>query len=74
MRYMFYGCKKFNADLSRWNTSNVEDMSYMFMDCDIFKSDLSNWDVSKLPHRQINIFKNCPQMKPALKPKFGQQT
>lgn len=71
MGFMFSSCTLFEGTgLDNWDTSNVEDMSYMFMNCDIFKSDLSGWNVSKLPRRQINIFKNCPQMKPALKPKF----
>ena len=29
MSYLFYG-SKFNGDISKWNVSNVKDMSYMF--------------------------------------------
>ena len=32
---MFSGCKLLNLlpDISKWNTSNVKDMSYMFDEC-----------------------------------------
>lgn len=33
---MFYGCKNFNQDLSKWNVSSVEDnISFMFDKCPI---------------------------------------
>ena len=35
---MFYGCKKFNSDLSKWNVSKVKDMEYMFLGCDSLKN------------------------------------
>ena len=38
----------FNADISKWNVSNVESMAGMFFGQDSFKQDLSNWDVSKV--------------------------
>lgn len=40
-------CSAFNGDISRWNTSNVTDMSSMFYDSK-FQGDISNWDVSKV--------------------------
>ena len=43
---MFYNCPKFNSDLSRWNVSNVMNMSNMFDGCTRFNCDLSGWDTS----------------------------
>jgi len=38
----------FNADISKWDVSNVTDMSYMFYANDSFKQNISNWNVSKV--------------------------
>ena len=70
MYRMFQGCEKFSCDLSHWDVSNVENMSYMFMECDIFKSDLSSWDVSKVGQLHTNMFKDCSNMKPKLRPSW----
>ena len=46
---MFYNCKEFNCNLSKWNVHNVEDMSCMFCNCIKFEGKgLENWDVSKV--------------------------
>jgi surface protein len=37
----------FNGDISKWNVSNVTDMSNMFQDSR-FNGDISNWDVSNV--------------------------
>lgn len=39
--------RKFNGDISRWDTSNVECMSYMFYKS-YFNGDISRWDVRKV--------------------------
>ena len=38
---------KFNGDISKWNTSNVTDMSNMFVGSK-FNGDISKWDTSKV--------------------------
>lgn len=38
----------FNADLSRWNTSNAESMYGMFAHAGKFNTDISNWDVGRV--------------------------
>ena len=49
MNNMFEQCKKFNCDLSKWNTSKVEYMTKMFCRCINFDGKgLENWDVSKV--------------------------
>ena len=58
MREMFWGCKKFNSDLSKWNVSNVKNMEGMFVGCQSFNSDLSKWDVSKVETME-SMFDNC---------------
>ena len=32
---MFYGCDKFNQNISNWDVSNVKDMLFMFYKCPI---------------------------------------
>ena len=41
---------KFNGDISKWDVSNVTDMSYMFDRCEYSgkNGDISNWDVSNV--------------------------
>ena len=38
---MFYDCKNFNQDISKWNVENVEDMGFMFDNCTSFNQDIS---------------------------------
>lgn len=46
---------RFNGDISKWNTSNVENMDSMFYKSS-FNGDISKWDVSNV--EDINsIFK-----------------
>ena len=42
MSNMFDGCRKFNCDLSKWNTKGVKDMRYMFYNCNSLKNK-PNW-------------------------------
>ena len=59
---MFYFCENFDCDLSRWNVSNVENMSYMFNKCYKFEGKgLENWDVSNLK-RWENMFNECAKL------------
>lgn len=47
---------KFNGNISRWNTSKVEDMCGMF-GFSIFNGDISQWDVSKVEN-MISMFQS----------------
>ena len=38
----------FNGDISKWDVSNVTDMSYMFFGATSFNGDLSSWDISNV--------------------------
>ena len=38
----------FNADISGWDVSNVQNMSYMFCGASDFNQSLSNWDVNRV--------------------------
>jgi surface protein len=38
----------FNGDISKWDVSNVKDMSYMFTFNESFNQDISKWDTSKV--------------------------
>lgn len=40
--------KQFNADLSRWNVTNVTVMNAMFKKAESFNSDLSSWNMGKV--------------------------
>ena len=37
-----------NIDISRWNVSQVNDMTAMFFKCEEFDCDISHWDVSNV--------------------------
>lgn len=51
------GCNsEFNGDISKWNTSNVINMSNMFA-CSVFNNDISNWNVSKVK-KMTGMFAN----------------
>ena len=50
MSYLFDNsglANKFNGDISKWDVSNVEDMTQMFS-YSAFNGDISNWDVSNV--------------------------
>ena len=38
----------FNGDISKWNVSNVRDMSDMFYDAKSFNQPIGDWGVSRL--------------------------
>ena len=46
---MFYNCENFNCDLSKWDVSNITNMSYMFSNCYKFEGKgLENWNVENI--------------------------
>lgn len=47
MARLFNYIPEFNGDISKWNTSNVDNMFAMFEDSK-FDGDISNWNVSKV--------------------------
>jgi surface protein len=47
MSQLFYINDSFNGDVSKWDVSNVIDMSYMFRKSN-FNSDISKWDVGSV--------------------------
>ena len=62
MSGIFYGCRSLELlpDISKWNTSKVEDMSYMFYGCKSLKSlpDISNWNTSSVKNLKF-MFYGC---------------
>lgn len=48
---------KFNGDISKWDTSNVRDMSFLFGACFDFRGDISKWDTSNV--RDMNHMFYC---------------
>ena len=61
---MFYDCNSLNSlpDISKWNTSNVTDMSCMFFDCSSLNSlpDISIWNTKKLKEK-TDMFYGCKE-------------
>jgi len=45
--YSMFTNSKFNKDISKWNVSNVENMSGMFFKSK-FNQNINNWDISKV--------------------------
>ena len=52
-----FGESCFNQNISKWNVSNVKDMSYMFA-YSRFKQDLSNWDIVNKDNRRMFAYTN----------------
>ena len=48
MESMFAYATTFNGDISKWDTSRVEDMAGMFGEATSFNGDLSIWDTSSV--------------------------
>ncbi|NYT28581.1 MAG: BspA family leucine-rich repeat surface protein [Candidatus Thiodubiliella endoseptemdiera] len=44
---MFYNCKKFNQNLSKWDMRNVEYLAGMFYNCHQFNKDITEWKLLK---------------------------
>ena len=53
-----FASSNFNGDISRWDVSNVENLSSMFKDNKVFDQDLNKWNVEKV--KQFNcMFENA---------------
>ena len=48
-----------DIDISKWDVSNVEDMSSMFCKCRYFNSDLSKWNVSQVNDMTCMFYDCC---------------
>ena len=65
MTFLFGGFKlkdinKIKPDVSKWNTSNVIDMTGLFHNCASFNCDISKWDVSKVKSMKL-MFWSCSE-------------
>ena len=58
MSKMFFNANAFNGDISKWNVSNVTDMSYMFLEALAFNQDLTGWCVSNFSSQPENFYGN----------------
>jgi len=59
--YMFKNCEsELSIDISKWNTSKVEDMRGMFSECESLSSlpDISKWNTSKVEYMS-GMFSEC---------------
>ena len=67
MTHIFAGCNSLVSlpDISKWNTSKVEDMSYMFYGCKSLKSlpDISNWNTSSVKNLKFMFYGCIPSLK-----------
>ena len=57
MSELFYN-SKFTGDISKWNVSNVTNMTSMFEGCKNFNCNLSKWDVHNVTNME-RMFYNC---------------
>jgi surface protein len=60
---LFYNCRSLvSLNLSKWNTSLVDNMGDMFYGCQSLTSlDLSNWNTSSVTNMQ-GMFRNCSEL------------
>ena len=56
-RGLFDSLDPHNIDISKWDVSNVEDMSHMFFGCENFNCNLSNWHVENVRNMNYMFFK-----------------
>ena len=49
--------KDMNPDVSRWDVSNVQNMTRMFKECSNFNCDLSQWDVSNVENMRCMFYR-----------------
>ena len=59
----YEAAKKFNADISRWDVSNVTDMEDMFRGAEQFNCNLSSWNVEKVTNMQMMFYYELQIMK-----------
>ena len=62
---MFCGCSSLLSlpDISKWNTSNVNNISYIFYNCSSLSKlpDISKWNLKKVSN-SCNIFDGCSSL------------
>ena len=62
---MFNNCKSLSSlpDISKWNTSNVENMSSIFNNCESLSSlpDISKWNMTNVTNMSYS-FTNCKSL------------
>ena len=72
MKGLFCDCSSLSVlpDISKWNTSNISDMSYMFYNCSSLLSlpDLLEWNTNKIENIKF-IFTNCKKLPEQIIPK-----
>ena len=65
MSYMFYNCSSLNnlPDISKWNTTNVNNMSSMFYYCESLNNlpDISKWNTTNVTDMS-SMFYNCKSL------------
>lgn len=62
MSRVFHNAKSFNQDISKWDVSNVRDMSAMFQGATSFNRDISHWQVSSVGNMN-NMFRDAASFK-----------
>ena len=62
MSNLFAEKNTFNADISRWDVSNVRNMEGMFLGTG-FNVDISGWNVSKVDNMKSSFFKQLRSIK-----------
>jgi surface protein len=58
MHGMFSNAREFDADIGKWNTTSVMDMSWMFGDAQKINADIGSWDTSRAIHIDQNVGKS----------------
>lgn len=58
MSNLFEHMRRFNGDISKWNTVNVTDMHGMFQDCLRFNGDISKWNTGNVQDMSF-MFADC---------------
>ncbi|EDO9117087.1 BspA family leucine-rich repeat surface protein [Campylobacter coli] len=62
---VFYNLKDFNEDISKWNTSKLQDAREMFFKCKSFNQNLNSWNVGNVKNTN-KMFYECTNFKQIL--------
>ena len=62
MNRLFSNARSFQGDVSKWDVSNVKDMSGMFQGATLFNGDISQWEVSSVINME-HMFRNAASFK-----------
>ena len=60
MRFMFFNCRAFNADITGWDVRNVTNMADAFALASVFNQPIGSWNVTNVTN-MVETFRECEE-------------